>query len=276
LGRSKPACNNHKKGHQQCGICDFLIGAQLLPAHLTGPVYRDLLKESLPESLQYEPSDAHRRIRFTNDGPTAYFNKDAREYLHDIYPKRRAGHGGPFPWPARSVDPNPLDFFARRTSQISCGRASSKATGSRHNTAPYNKHEHVRESVVSRCRLCNEVGGRHFKQLLQLLIKKCLIIITMLCQCYLCTIKISINYVQDIQSRPETSLPLKTALPVVACAYILSLSYRGPLGGLKHDQHVQPCTAVLHKQLQAASGVQRWLLTPQGQRYFIGDADMSD
>jgi hypothetical protein len=49
--------------------------------------------------------------------------------------------------------------------------------------------DRVRQSVVRRCKLCNEVGGRHFEQLLQLLMMKCLIIITMLCQCYLCTNK---------------------------------------------------------------------------------------
>ena len=79
--------------------------------------------------------------------------------------------------------------------------------------------EHLRQSVVSRCRLCNEVAGRHFKHMVQMLMMKCLIII-MLCQCYLCTIKISINYVQDIRSRPETSMPMKTALPVVACTCV--------------------------------------------------------
>lgn len=68
---------------------------------------------------------------------------------------------------------------------------------------------------------------------------------------------------------------MKTALQVVAWVYILSLSYGVPLSGLRHDQHVQPCTAALHRQLQAASEVQRWLLTPQG-RHFLDDTDMSD
>ena len=162
---------------------------------MTRPVYRDFLKEPLPESLQYVPSDAHRRIRFMNDGPRAYFNTGARENVHYIYPKRWTGPGGPFPWPARPSDPNLLDFFIRRTSQISCVRASSRAQDPKEYGTAQQTLEHVRESVVSRCRLCNEVGDRHFKQLLQLLIIKCLIIITMLCQCYLCTIKISINYV---------------------------------------------------------------------------------
>jgi len=132
-----------------------------------------------------------------NDGPTAYFNTDAREYLHDIYPKRCTVPGGPFPWPARTSDPNTLRLF--RPEDISDILLNGPPAGRqdpdriRHRTT--NTRACAGVSRESRCRLCNEVRGRHFKQLLQLLMMKCHIIVTMLCQCYLCTIKISSNYV---------------------------------------------------------------------------------
>jgi len=75
-----------------------------------------------------------------NDGPTAYFNTDAREYLHDIYPKRWTEPDGPFPWPARTSDPNPLRLFrSEDISDILCMGLQQSAR-SRQNTAPYNEH----------------------------------------------------------------------------------------------------------------------------------------
>jgi hypothetical protein len=73
-------------------------------------------------------------------------------------------------------------------------------------------------TVMHRCGLCIAVGGRHFVRICCccLLMLKCLII-AILCQCYLWSIKVSpANYVWSLQSRSETSfLSLKKALQAI-------------------------------------------------------------
>lgn len=90
-----------------------------------------------------------------NEGPTAYFNTDAIEYLHDIYPKRCTGPGGPFPWPAHKPDPNPLRLF--RPEDISDILCMGLQQGDRIQTeygTIQQTFDHVRESVVSRAAGC--------------------------------------------------------------------------------------------------------------------------
>ena len=48
---------------------------------------------------------------YQQDGATAHFSIAARQVLNDKYPNRWIGRGGPVPWPPRSPDLTPLDFF---------------------------------------------------------------------------------------------------------------------------------------------------------------------
>ena len=48
---------------------------------------------------------------YQHDGAPAHFSIAARQVLNDKYPNRWIGRGGPVPWPPRSPDLTPLDFF---------------------------------------------------------------------------------------------------------------------------------------------------------------------
>ena len=47
---------------------------------------------------------------FMHDGTPAHFPLAVRNHLNHVFEGRWIGRGGPQAWPARSLDPNPLDF----------------------------------------------------------------------------------------------------------------------------------------------------------------------
>ena len=54
--------------------------------------------------LQDVPLATRATVWFRDDGAPAH-------YLNDDYSHQWIGRGGPIPWPARSPDVNPLDFY---------------------------------------------------------------------------------------------------------------------------------------------------------------------
>ena len=49
----------------------------------------------LPEMLENVPLQVRQRLWFQHDGAPAHFVLDVREYLNNVFPKRRIGRGGP-------------------------------------------------------------------------------------------------------------------------------------------------------------------------------------
>jgi hypothetical protein len=110
-----------------------------------------------------------------HDGAPAHFSVYAREYLDAVFPARWMWSGGTFFWPARSPDLNPLDIFV--WGHLRClvyetpverqddllPRIQAACDNIQQTPGIF---ERVRKSMARRCRLCNEVGGRHFKQLM--------------------------------------------------------------------------------------------------------------
>ena len=45
------------------------------------------------------------------DGCPVHYARPVRQWLNDHYPQRWIGRGGPIPWPQRSPDITPLDFY---------------------------------------------------------------------------------------------------------------------------------------------------------------------
>lgn len=50
-------------------------------------------------------------VWFMQDGAPAHYARKVREYLNEIFPNHWIGRAGPLPWPARSPDLTPLDYF---------------------------------------------------------------------------------------------------------------------------------------------------------------------
>ena len=92
-------------------VGDCLIGPIILPARLTGEVYRNFLEETLPQSLEDVPLATRRAMWFMHDGAPAHFSVVARQFLTATYGDRWIGRSGPHLCPARSPDLNPLDYF---------------------------------------------------------------------------------------------------------------------------------------------------------------------
>lgn len=89
-----------------------LIGPHFLPETLNGDNYLEFLQNELPNLLEGVPiMESEREIIFQNDGCPAHYRVTVREHLDNCFPDKWIGRAGPIPWPARSPDLTPLDFF---------------------------------------------------------------------------------------------------------------------------------------------------------------------
>jgi hypothetical protein len=83
----------------------------MLPPRLNGMVYLNFLREELPDLLDDVPLQLRQNMWFMHDGAPAHYSVAVREHLNESFPNQWIGRGGPVPWPARSPDLNPLDFY---------------------------------------------------------------------------------------------------------------------------------------------------------------------
>lgn len=156
-------------------IENFLIGPFFLPARLTGQVYQEFLENELPVMLEDVPIQLRQQMFFLHDGAPAHFSLVARQYLDITYPNRWIGRGGIHPWPPRSPDLNPLDFFlwghlkslVYRNPIDNVEELRNRIITScdiiRQTPGIF---ERVRQSMRRRLDACIDVGGAHFEQLL--------------------------------------------------------------------------------------------------------------
>lgn len=91
-------------------IGDDLLGPVFLPPILNGENYLEFLEYQLPELLNLNLRLENNHY-FMHDGAPAHFRLTVRNYLDETYPNRWIGRGGPVPWPPRSPDCNPCDFY---------------------------------------------------------------------------------------------------------------------------------------------------------------------
>lgn len=92
-----------------CGImCSRIIGPFFFDEpSITANVYLDLLTEYVAPQLH----DLQPTIIFQQDGAQPHWGLHVRGFLNETFPDRWIGRGGPIPWPPRSPDITPLDFF---------------------------------------------------------------------------------------------------------------------------------------------------------------------
>ncbi|XP_050311553.1 uncharacterized protein LOC126747097 [Anthonomus grandis grandis] len=93
-------------------IVRTIIGPHFLPENLNGANYLDFLQNDIPVLLDEAGLlERERPIIFQQDGCPAHWSFAVRNYLDDCFPDSWIGRGGTFPWPPRSPDLTPLDFF---------------------------------------------------------------------------------------------------------------------------------------------------------------------
>lgn len=92
-------------------INNNLIGPYFLPDNLNGETYENLLREHLHELLEEVPLEIRQGMIFQHDGCPAHFCTTVRQWLNTNFQNRWIGRGGPIPWPARSPDLTPMDYY---------------------------------------------------------------------------------------------------------------------------------------------------------------------
>ncbi|XP_031332785.1 NADH dehydrogenase [ubiquinone] iron-sulfur protein 2, mitochondrial-like [Photinus pyralis] len=128
-----------------CGILGGrIIGPHFFDGHLNGSVYNDFLENILYDLLDNVPIAIRAEMWLQQDGCPAHFSRVSRQTVNRLFPNRWMGRGGPFPWPARSPDLTPLDFFL-------WGRVKDIVYQQRPTT-----RENMKERIRNACRLLNE------------------------------------------------------------------------------------------------------------------------
>jgi hypothetical protein len=110
---------------------------------------------------------------FQQDGAPPHFARDVRQYLDDQFPQRWIGRGGPIRWAPRSPDLTPLDFFLWGHLKNIVYQSPIKDLNElkmkiKNEIKSISKDTlyNVFENISKRMKLCIEVEGNHFENLL--------------------------------------------------------------------------------------------------------------
>ena len=160
-------------------IGDHLIGPYIMPARMTGLNYLIFLQDVLPELLEEVPLEIRNAMWYQHDGAPPNFHGAVQQHLHATFPGRWMGRGGSIPWPARSPDKNPLDFFywgfkkelvydGTEIEDVEELVARIAVAGGIIRVRAEELFPRVRESLVNRLHLClrNDAQGGNFEHLL--------------------------------------------------------------------------------------------------------------
>lgn len=152
-----------------------LIGPFVLPNRLTGNDYLLFLQNYLQELLEEVPLNVRRQMWFLQDGAPPHFNHVVRQHLNNVFENKWIGRGGPVPWPPRSPDLTPLDFFLwglMKTMVYTNEILDLEDLRNRVEAAATTIRQHglglasYADSWVRRARLCVQQQGDNFEQLL--------------------------------------------------------------------------------------------------------------
>lgn len=153
-------------------IGNRLIGPFYLPDILDGPNYLQFLTNDLPELLE-EVFQEDAAIVFQHDGCPAHWSLDARDWLNNAFPNAWIGrHPAPIPWPPRSPDITPLDFYVwgRAKDLVYTTEVLSQEDLINRIDAAFETMKQemlLRTTTVeirNRCRACIANNGRQFEQ----------------------------------------------------------------------------------------------------------------
>jgi len=78
---------------------------------MDGVFYLDLLEQYVFPQIETFEQEIVSRVIFMQDGAPPHFSWFLTDVLNETYPGAWIGRGGPIPWPPRSPDLSPLDFF---------------------------------------------------------------------------------------------------------------------------------------------------------------------
>lgn len=110
-----------------------------------------------------------------HDGAPSHYSSGVRNYLNSEYGDRWIGRGGPIPWPPRSPDLTPLDFYLwgeiKRRVYVEEARSyedlRNKIITAFSEVKSARTQINLKNNLIKRARLCIERTGLHFEQLLK-------------------------------------------------------------------------------------------------------------
>lgn len=156
-------------------IGNVLCGPHILPDRLNAPLFYDFLNNNFNNLLEEVPLNIRPQMWIQLDGAPAHYGRIVREWLDINYPQRWIGRLGPIPWPPRSPDINPMDFYfwgilknkvyeqpVHTRDQLTL--RIQEACNEMQNDP--NQILRATNSMVRRCIKCVEVGGSHFENLI--------------------------------------------------------------------------------------------------------------
>lgn len=157
-------------------IGNQLVGPIEIPTNLNSVRYLEFLQNELAGLLEDVPLASRVGMYFQHDGAPAHFGRPVRNWLDENYPETWIGRGGPVPWPARSPDFNPLDFYfwGHLSNIVYAEEVNTREELLERITEAGNEirrnHFHIHratQSVSRRARLCLRQNGGLFEHLLK-------------------------------------------------------------------------------------------------------------
>jgi len=143
--------------------------------NLTGNTYEAFLRHELPGLLEDIPLMIRIQMYFLHDGAPPHYTRRVREFLNVFFPNRWLGRGGPIPWPPRSPDLTPLDyyFWGHMKTLVYETKDDSRSALRDHifvaadhiGNHPHNISS-ATESLLIRAENCIATEGGHFEQVL--------------------------------------------------------------------------------------------------------------
>lgn len=160
-----------------CGIIgDNFIGPFELPNRLNAVNYLEFLQNDLGILLDEVPLIVRQDMWFMQDGAPPHYPLIVREHLNNNFPHRWIGRGSEFPWPPRSPEFNPLDFYVwgylkslvynseiHNQNELLAKIHEAANTLKNGNAMFFKVRQHLQKSL----RKCIEVNGGHFQHLMK-------------------------------------------------------------------------------------------------------------
>jgi hypothetical protein len=105
-----------------CGpLCDRVAGPFFfMESTITGHIYLDLLQLYVFPQIEDVESETGNQVIFMQDRAPPHFSLPVHGALNEKFPNAWIGRGRPIPWPPRSQDLTPMDYFCEDTSRTVC------------------------------------------------------------------------------------------------------------------------------------------------------------
>ncbi|KAJ2940836.1 hypothetical protein O0L34_g10090 [Tuta absoluta] len=156
---------------------NHVIGPHFIEGHLTGGTYLEMLQNVIPDLLDDIPLsyiDQQDQMYYQHDGAPAHYQQAVRQHLTTEFGERWIGRAGPVPWPARSPDLTPLDFYlwGEVKRLVYTEEASSVDDLKQRIIRAFEivklktLNMNIQRELIKRAHACISRNGRHFEQFL--------------------------------------------------------------------------------------------------------------